>query len=513
MSAPAPVAESPAQDQRLFSQFPDELFGMVKELHRLSGAGCGGKTFAEVEAPIVEVCRRMGQWAMENALASHPKGRPDREHSCPKCGRRFRIMRESQHREFRGRLGPISYNRPYGTCDRCKISGAPMDWELGLPEVDVSVGVLELACHAAVVGRSFEDAEEIMKLHDMVDLNAKQIRVLAEGEGRRLAEERGREAAAYERRRLEIYAEQRPELLVICADGGRVQSRNGFAERGAADRAALSRAHAEREEIEPVRLEERWKEDKIGVVYEAAAKPQPDAAHGEYRGAKAKAKTYVATMQPWERFGWMLRLEAERRGYGKAKAKLFLADGAPHIRELKNLQFPETTFILDWAHAAGHLADSAKAAFGEGTDEAARWYRERRQTLWEGRIEEIIRDLRKLSARAGAPHKSDPAGSPRRVLHQNATSYFPNNKGAMDYPSFRAKGWPIGSGVAEGGVKQFGLRIKGSEKFWNVADFESDLDGSQTGAEEMLALCALYHSEDGRWRKHWEQRGRPRRWK
>ena len=69
----------------------------------------------------------------------------------------------------------------------------------------------------------------------------------------------------------------------------------------------------------------------------------------------------------------------------------------------------------------------------------------------------------------------------------------------MDYPSFRAKGWPIGSGVAEGAVKQFALRIKGSEKFWNVS-----------GAEEMLALCALYHSEDGRWQRYWQDRAQPR---
>jgi hypothetical protein len=212
-----------------------------------------------------------------------------------------------------------------------------MDRELGLPEVDVSVGVLELVCHAAVVGRSFEDAAEIMKLHDMLDLRAKQIRVLAEGEGRRLAQERDRQAAAYEQHQLEVKAEASPGLLVVCADGGRVQTRNGFAEREEKDRQELSRAHAELEAVDPARRvarPERWKEDKVGVVYDATAKPQPGAAFGEYRGAKAKVKTYTATMQTWESFGWMLRLEAERRGYAKAKTRLFLADGAKHIREL-----------------------------------------------------------------------------------------------------------------------------------------------------------------------------------
>lgn len=497
---------------------------MARELQRLSEQASGGKTFAQIEEPIVEICRRMGKWTMEAALVSHPKAEPGREHTCPMgCGRRFRILRQSQHREFRGRLGFISYNRPYGTCDGCKVSGAPMDWELGLPAVDVSVGVLERVCHAAVTSRSFEDAAEIMTVHDMVDLSAKQVRVLAEGEGRRLAQERERQVNAYRSRRLEVKAAQSPGLIVVCADGGRVQTRNGFADRGSAEREELSAAHAEKEAIDPARQQERverWKEDKIGVVYDAVAKPQPGAAYREYRGANAKIKTYVATMRPWEAFGWMLRLEAARRGYAGAKTRLFLADGAPHIRELKEHQFPEAVFILDWAHAAEHLANSAKAAFGEGTEQTRRWYQEHRQALWEGRVKEIIRDLEKLSAKLGPPQKNDPDGSPRRVLHQNATSYFPNNSSVMDYPAYRDKGWPIGSGVAEGGVKQFGLRLKGSEKFWNVGGVDPDLDleeseapSSQTGAEEMLALTALYHCEDGRWQRHWHERGQPVRWK
>jgi hypothetical protein len=70
----------------------------------------------------------------------------------------------------------------------------------------------------------------------------------------------------------------------------------------------------------------------------------------------------------------------------------------------------------------------------------------------------------------------------------------------------------------EGGVKQLALRMKGSEKFWNIGGIDLDAETaetgcSQTGAEEMLALLALYESEDGRWQRHWEQRGKPIRWK
>lgn len=362
-----------------------------------------------------------------------------------------------------------------------------MDWDMGLSsEVSVSIGLLERVCHGAVVGRSFDDASEIMKVHGMVELSAKHIRTLAEGEGRRLTKERDQQIDLY-RDGQEAPPENAPDLLVICADGGRVQTRQS----------------------DPMK---RWKEDKIGVVYEGVVQPGQQADGEKYRGAKAKVKTYAATMESWESFGWMLRLEAHRRGYERAKAKLFLSDGAQHILEMQKFHFSDAVRILDWAHAAQHVADCAKAAFGEGTDKSGVWYAQHRQMLWDGKTTDLIRDIVKLSERAGSPKKDDTDGSPRKLLHQNATSYFPNNKEAIDYPAFRAKGWPIGSGVAEGAVKQFAIRMKGSEKFWNGLEEEEPEDSLRTGAEEMLALYALYASEDGRWQRHWTQRAQPIRW-
>lgn len=484
MSGPDMAVSGACETAPPAGYLPPELLALAGELYRLRQAGATGKTFVELEGSVLDVTLKMGQWAMRTSLQSHPLARPEQEHLCPRCGRRFRILREAQHRELGSRLGPISYNRPYGTCDYCKLSGAPMDWDLGLSsDVNVSVGLLERVCHASVVGRSFEDAYEIIKLHDMVDLNAGQLRVLAESEGRRLAELRALDVKAYRENSLRVQCNESPELLVICADGGRVQTRQ-----------------EERTE--------RWKENKVGVVYDATAKPQPCVVRGEYQGAKAKTKTYAATMQPWEAFGWMLRVEAEQRGYLKAGTRLFLADGAKHIRDMKELQFPEATFILDWAHAAEHVNACAKAAFGEGSAAAKEWYSSHCEMLWNGKRDELIADIQKLAEDLGPVKDGEKEDSPRKVLRQNGYSYFPNNKEAINYPAFRAQGWPIGSGVVEAGVKQFAVRMKGSEKFWNIGG-----DDTETGAEEMLALCALYRCEDGRWQRHWRQRGQPRKWK
>ena len=42
----------------------------------------------------------------------------------------------------------------------------------------------------------------------------------------------------------------------------------------------------------------------------------------------------------------------------------------------------------------------------------------------------------------------------------------------MRYPEYRAKGWPMGSGDTEVGVKQFDKRDKGTEQFWEEAAVE-----------------------------------------
>lgn len=503
---------------------PAELLRFARQLQAIAGDGARGGTFDEREERVSAVLREMGLWTMGESLRGHPLAQCGLEYPCPKkCGGRVRIQREQQHRRIVGRLGELECHRDYGRCDRCGISGAPLDWELGLGDVVVSAGLLKRVCHAAVVCRSFKDAQEILREHAMVDMSAKRIRELAEDEGRRVAQARDEQARAYAQHRLVVAGpHQAPKLLVVGADGGRVQTRAEFAQRGAQQRRELSRAHAEREAAEGTRHEEppeRWKEDKVGVIYDAAPKPQPGTKCGEYQGAKARVKTYVATMQPWDSFGCMLRLEAERRGYGEAKTRLFLGDGAKSIRDVRDTHFHESKFVIDWAHATEHVAACAKALFGEGTNEARAWYLEHRDLLWEGKLDALIAELEKQSRRLGEPKDGDSDSSPRVVLYRNAFSYFPNNRDAMDYPRYRENGWPIGSGVVEGAVKQFAIRLKGSEKFWNpgvemgALTLEEDLPRpEETGAEEMLALAALYHCEDGRWQAHWSARGRPRRW-
>ena len=80
---------------------------------------------------------------------------------------------------------------------------------------------------------------------------------------------------------------------------------------------------------------------------------------------------------------------------------------------------------------------------------------------------------------------------PRKVL-ATTVGYFQRHCHQMDYPSYRAKGWPIGSGITESGVKLFNKRVKGTDQFL-----------SHDGVEAILALRAKWLSEDPTSEHHW----------
>ena len=159
--------------------------------------------------------------------------------------------------------------------------------------------------------------------------------------------------------------------------------------------------------------------------------------------------------------------------------------------------FPDAVPIIDWYHAAEHLSAAARAAFPTDPAHSTPWFEAQKKWLWEGQRHRVIEAIRAESKRAGHPPRKAPDTDPRVILSRTV-GYFTANQHAMDYPTYRANGWPIGSGVAEATVKQFGLRVKGSDQFWNV-----------WGAEEMLALCALQACEDGRWARYWKERSPP----
>jgi len=212
---------------------------------------------------------------------------------------------------------------------------------------------------------------------------------------------------------------------------------------------------------------------------------------GQDKAPQPLVTTYLATMNPSKQFGVLARLEAERRGIRQAARVVVIGDGAAWIDTLHQDHFHRHVRIVDWYHAVEHLHDVAKAAHPEQVSERKQLAERLTDALWNGQVRSVAMAIETLSRRAGPPHPNDPPDHARRVLKQNV-GYFQRHAEHMNYPEYRKRGWPIGSGMTEAGVKQFNKRVKGTEQFWH----------NQT-VEPILALRSLWLSDDERWDHYW----------
>lgn len=183
--------------------------------------------------------------------------------------------------------------------------------------------------------------------------------------------------------------------------------------------------------------------------------------------------------------GQALRNQGAQVGMGRAQRWVAISDGGAGIEEWLRLNFPRVeAVILDFYHVAEYLNAWAKALHSdeaEAQEVAGAWCHRLKH---EGGAV-VLADLRRIdvSRRCAAVVKA----------HRVVLVYFTNQVHRMDYPSYRANGWLIGSGPVEAACKQVvGQRLKGTGMRWGEA-----------GADGVCHLRALFRSEKGQWDAYW----------
>ena len=252
------------------------------------------------------------------------------------------------------------------------------------------------------------------------------------------------------------------QLLVIGMDGGRVQGIEKSPD-----------------------TQSRWKESKVLTISSCLKGQDKD------KPPTPLVSSYVATMENADAFGPMARAEAERRGIRQAVEAVVIGDGGNWIDPLCEKHFPHCPRIIDYYHAAEHLHEVARAVHGGDEPRTTELAERLKGLLYEGQVEEVIKQMTGHQQQVGRPADQDAASHPRRVLQQNI-GYFTTHRSQMNYPDYRRRGWPIGSGVTESGVKLMNKRVKGTEQFWRMQRVET-----------ILALRCLWLSEDQRWQHYW----------
>ncbi len=221
----------------------------------------------------------------------------------------------------------------------------------------------------------------------------------------------------------------------------------------------------------------------VGAVYhlrpcQPTKDQRPDA-------VQAEALSYVAELgSRRDAFGWQLYAEALRRGAATAEV-VVLGDGAHWLWDLAELHFPQATQILDWFHATAYVWDAATAIWGAADASRRAWAERQVTALWQGQVADVLDALQAQAT----------AGEAVQVAH----TYFTNQQARMNYPAYRARGLPIGSGTVESGCKQIiSARLKQAGMIW-CAD----------GARQVAKVRAWLKS--GRWAEAMALRPVPRR--
>jgi hypothetical protein len=175
-------------------------------------------------------------------------------------------------------------------------------------------------------------------------------------------------------------------------------------------------------------------------------------------------------------------------GVPEVKDLIAVTDGGNGLEEALQRHLADNlTTILDWYHAAQHVHDFAAVWHARDEAAASAWAHEAKAILYERGGDALLKFLHDLTLPKGT------RGEVREELRK-LIGYFEHNRHRTDYPSYRRRGWDIGSGPTEAGCKIIGERLKGSGMRW-----------VEHGAATVGVLRALYVSSPKLWDGFWEQ--------
>jgi hypothetical protein len=183
--------------------------------------------------------------------------------------------------------------------------------------------------------------------------------------------------------------------------------------------------------------------------------------------------TYLSSFKSIDEFGPLLRQEALRRGMGRADKVVLLIDGANGLENMGRQNFKDAVQIVDFYHALEHAGLVLVALLGKDHPEHKKRLSRWAKRLLKDKVQSLIEETRQ-----------ECAGKPNAPAVEEALHYFVTNVSRMQYGTFRAAGYFIGSGVVEAGCKTvIGARCKQSGMFW-----------SEPGAENILAFRCIHSS-------------------
>lgn len=430
-----------------------------------------GPRIDELERDVLRGVWRLALALLESFVAGQGDGDVGETLSVPERATPLRRLPDKHPRRYVSIFGEMNWDRwVYGTREGQRIEHVPLDARLGLPAEDFSY-VLEDWAQRLCVKEAFVESASAVESFLGVSLSVRSLEAMNQRISARADTFRSTQAPPP--------AAEEGALLVATSDCKGVPMCRPAAKVPAASRRRKKGEKANKKQMACVGAVYsiapfvRTPDDILDEVLRhqrAAQRPKPQHKRlwaeltREIAGERRHAKEAV--------FGAMSD-DLVRRNRGVHRPVIFLSDGERALWEKQREYFPWAIGILDLFHVLERLWLAAHCLHREGTAEAQAFVSDRLRALLEGKVKGVIAGLRSLARRQ--------PGGKRRTLRKVA-NYFERNQEHMRYDEYLAKGYPIGSGVAEGACRHLVKdRMEQTGMHWKIP-----------GAQAMLDLRAIY---------------------
>lgn len=354
--------------------------------------------------------------------------------SCPGCRESAKFV-GYRSKTVVGLMGSIRVERGYYHCRRCRAGHVPWDHALRISAEALTPAAREVVCMAGGLS-SFAEAATLC-LPKLAGLR------VAESTVERTTESVGRDVGA----RLasgEIFGPSRDWNWHKDADGKTCAY------------VSLDATGVRRQDPGGKAAEGRMV--TVAMVYNPVPEDPNRRARPQTRAPRFDVR-YVAGLNGVDALGEPLRRQAAQVGMDRADRWIAISDGGAGLENWLRIHFGRVeAVILDFYHATEYLAELAHALHPNDEEARETWLNSWCRKLKHEGGAATLEKLKELDIRARVA----------REAWTKVVGYFTNQSHRMDYPSYVAKGWSIGSGPVESACKTvIGQRMKGAGMRWS----------------------------------------------
>jgi hypothetical protein len=354
-----------------------------------------------------------------------------------------------------------------------KIEYAPTDQRLGLPHGEYSYVMEDWQQRLNIKETFAEGAEGLSAI-----LGIKVSVETAEQMNLRMAES----AEPFRIQQSPPPAPVEETILVATADGTSVPmhredrtttpSANAGTRKGSTRRAYVGAVYS----IAPFRRQPQEVFDELFREQAATRRPSPQ---GKRLWAEMAAASETSLTSGSEFVFIEMAIDIKTRDPDRKQTLVCLMDGEQKLWDLQRDWLGHAVEILDLFHALKRIREVSKIVQPKSKTKRETWVSDQLRDLLTGNVETVIRRWGRLLREADSKKRWT---KDNRKIVASAIGYFRNNRHRMQYDEYLSKGYPIGSGMAEGACR-------------NLVKDRMDCTGMHwrlPGARAMLKTRALF---------------------